>query len=198
MHAEFHGTGGPLNVADLELINPLTRAFLAGAKEIGLAENTGFQRRHAGWRRALRSHPKKPPAPQRGRRVFAAGSASPQSESRIPGSRSCACSIENGRAVGRRVSAERQNRRSPRASEVILAGGTINSPQLLLLSGIGPADQLARFGIPAVHDLPGVGANLQDHPDGFGRIPLHPAHQPGRRRDSRRTCCAIWSSKKAH
>jgi choline dehydrogenase len=48
-------------------------------------------------------------------------------------------------------------------AEVILSGGTINSPQLLLLSGIGPAEQLRAHGIPVRADLPGVGANLQDH-----------------------------------
>ena len=47
--------------------------------------------------------------------------------------------------------------------EVILAGGPINSPQLLKLSGIGPADELQALGIPVVADLPGVGENLQDH-----------------------------------
>ncbi|HSY59393.1 MAG TPA: GMC oxidoreductase, partial [Terriglobales bacterium] len=48
--------------------------------------------------------------------------------------------------------------------EVILAGGTINSPQLLMLSGVGPADELLRSGVRVVHELPGVGKNLQDHP----------------------------------
>ncbi len=48
--------------------------------------------------------------------------------------------------------------------EVILAGGTVNSPQLLMLSGIGPADELKAAGISTTHDLPGVGKNLQDHP----------------------------------
>ena len=49
--------------------------------------------------------------------------------------------------------------------EVILSAGVISSPHLLKLSGVGPADELASFGIPLVHDLPGVGENLQDHPD---------------------------------
>jgi choline dehydrogenase len=49
--------------------------------------------------------------------------------------------------------------------EVIVSGGAINSPQVLWLSGIGPADHLRKLGIPVVHDLPGVGANLHDHPD---------------------------------
>jgi len=47
--------------------------------------------------------------------------------------------------------------------QVILSGGAVNSPQLLMLSGVGPADELHRHKIPLVHDLPGVGRNLQDH-----------------------------------
>ena len=49
--------------------------------------------------------------------------------------------------------------------EIILAGGAVNSPQLLMLSGIGPADHLKSVGIRPLHDLPGVGGNLQDHLD---------------------------------
>jgi choline dehydrogenase-like flavoprotein len=49
--------------------------------------------------------------------------------------------------------------------EVVLSGGAVNSPRLLLLSGIGPADELRPLGIPVVHDLPGVGKNFQDHMD---------------------------------
>ena len=55
------------------------------------------------------------------------------------------------------------NRREARAREVILAGGAFNSPQLLLLAGIGPADELAKVGVAPRVDLPGVGKNLQDH-----------------------------------
>lgn len=71
--------------------------------------------------------------------------------------------LEGGRAVGvtyrrgGRVDEERVNR------EALLCGGAINSPQLLLLSGLGPADDLGALGIPVVADLPGVGKNLQDH-----------------------------------
>ena len=48
--------------------------------------------------------------------------------------------------------------------EVVLSGGAVNSPQLLMLSGIGPADHLREVGVDVVHDLPGVGGGLQDHP----------------------------------
>lgn len=73
--------------------------------------------------------------------------------------------LHEGRAVGVsfRQGGERRNVRC--RQEVILCGGAINSPQLLLLSGIGPADELRQLGIAPQVDLPGVGANLQDHAD---------------------------------
>ena len=62
-------------------------------------------------------------------------------------------------------------------SEIILSSGAIGSPQALLLSGVGPAKDLERLGIDVVHDLPGVGKNLQDHPDFiFGYTTDSPAH----------------------
>lgn len=72
--------------------------------------------------------------------------------------------IENRRAVG--VEFERQARRTiaTARSEIILCGGAFNSPMLLMLSGVGPADQLRDLGLDVVHDLPGVGRNLMDHP----------------------------------
>ncbi len=66
--------------------------------------------------------------------------------------------VERGRAVGVETTAG-----TFRAGEIVLCGGTINSPQLLMLSGIGPAEELAAHGIAPVIDLPGVGRNLQDH-----------------------------------
>ncbi|MGH8150627.1 MAG: GMC family oxidoreductase [Steroidobacteraceae bacterium] len=72
--------------------------------------------------------------------------------------------IENGRAVGVEYSKEGQLRQVRANREVVLAGGTYNSPQLLLLSGIGPADELRKLGISPALDLPGVGRNLSEHP----------------------------------
>jgi choline dehydrogenase-like flavoprotein len=71
--------------------------------------------------------------------------------------------IENGRAVGVEYARGRKRRTARAAQEVVLAAGAINSPQLLLLSGIGPAAELRALGISVTHDLPGVGKNLQDH-----------------------------------
>ncbi len=72
--------------------------------------------------------------------------------------------IEKGRAVGVEYRCNGELRRVRANAEVILAGGTYNSPQLLLLSGIGPADDLRKLDIPPALDLPGVGRNLSEHP----------------------------------
>jgi choline dehydrogenase len=75
--------------------------------------------------------------------------------------------VEDGRATGVEYEVGGEVR-TARAGETILSGGTYNSPQLLMLSGIGPAEPLAEMGVPVVHDLPGVGSNLAEHP----RVPL--------------------------
>lgn len=73
--------------------------------------------------------------------------------------------VENGRAVGVEFRQKNGIRRVHADREVILCAGVVNSPQILMLSGIGPADELAKFNIRSVQDLPGVGKNLQDHVD---------------------------------
>ena len=72
--------------------------------------------------------------------------------------------VQDRRAIGVEIEQTGQGRRERvLADEVILAGGAINTPQLLMLSGIGPADHLREHGILLVEDLPGVGEHLQDH-----------------------------------
>jgi choline dehydrogenase len=71
--------------------------------------------------------------------------------------------FEGTRAMGVEYEQNGQITQAFAEREVILAGGTFNSPQLLLLSGVGPANELGALGVPVVHDLPGVGKNLQDH-----------------------------------
>ena len=72
--------------------------------------------------------------------------------------------IDKGRATGVEYAQSGRVKQAQANREVILSGGTYNSPQLLLLSGVGPAAEIEQLGIRAVHDLPGVGRNLQDHP----------------------------------
>lgn len=76
--------------------------------------------------------------------------------------------LEGKRATGIAFTHEGQSKQALAGREVILSGGSYNSPQLLMLSGIGPAAQLMEHGIPVVHDLPGVGRNLSEHP----RVPV--------------------------
>ena len=161
--SQFHGTGGPLNVADLELVNPLTRAFIAGAKEIGLAENTDFNG-------ATQDGVGLYEVTQKKRQRHSAADAYLRPALHRPNlkvvsqAHATRVLVENGRAVGITFLRNGATEDARATKEVILAGGTLNSPQLLMLSGIGPADYLARLGVPTIHDLPGVGANLQDHP----------------------------------
>ncbi len=75
--------------------------------------------------------------------------------------------IEKGRAVGVEYLEGGQRKLVRAEREVIVSVGAIGSPHLLMLSGIGPASHLASVGVPVVHDLPGVGENLQDHMDMF-------------------------------
>ncbi len=75
--------------------------------------------------------------------------------------------IENGRAVGVEFSQNGTVRKAYAEREVVLSGGTYNSPQLLLLSGIGPADELKAVGIDPILDSPDVGRNLEEHPNAF-------------------------------
>jgi choline dehydrogenase len=77
------------------------------------------------------------------------------------------------RAVGVNYIHHGQSRQASAEREVILSGGTINSPHLLLLSGVGPGAQLRPLGIELVHELPGVGKNLQDHLGAFMRWEIH-------------------------
>ncbi|TRC79209.1 choline dehydrogenase [Mesorhizobium sp. WSM4310] len=73
--------------------------------------------------------------------------------------------LANGRAAGVEFSHNGTLRTAHAEREVVVSAGAVNSPQILLLSGIGPADELAEHGIKAIHNLPGVGKNLQDHVD---------------------------------
>jgi choline dehydrogenase len=160
--SEYHGVGGPLNVADLRYVNPLSRAFVESCTEAGIPTNDDFngaenegaglfqttQKKGARWS-TVRAYLQ--PALRRPNLTV-------RTEAQIT-----RVLIENGRAVGveykksGQLETERVNR------EVLVCGGAINSPQILMLSGIGPADHLRSMGIEVAADLPGVGENLQDH-----------------------------------
>lgn len=82
----------------------------------------------------------------------------------ITGALATRIELQNGRAVALHYRQGGQDHRLEAEREIVLSGGAYNSPQLLLLSGVGPADEMRELGIAVTHELPGVGRNLQDHP----------------------------------
>lgn len=161
---EFHGGDGPLGVSDLRHVNPLTRVFVEAGQQAGLDFNDDFngaRQEGVGLYQVTQRN---------GARCSAAvayldpAKARPNLTIRTHAQVN-RITFERGRANGVVCAIRGQGFHFEAAREVILSGGAINSPQLLMLSGIGPADALRRLGIDVLHDAPGVGANLQDHLD---------------------------------
>jgi len=160
--SEYHGTGGPLNVADLRSIHPMTRAFVEAGSEIGLTFNPDFngpEQLGVGYYQVNQRSGK--------RHSAAVAYLKPAMDRSNLTLRTDAyvtrLLFDKGRATGVTYARNGQPEEVSADKGVILCGGSINSPQLLLMSGIGPADHLRELQIPVVADLPGVGQNLQDH-----------------------------------
>jgi choline dehydrogenase len=156
------GGAGPLNVAQLRDLNPATEAFLRAAQEVGIPRNDDVNGSEQDGVNATQVTQK------RGRRWSAADAYLRPARKRRnltveTGALAQRVRFEGRRAIGVDYLVGDQTRRADATREVIVAGGAINSPQLLMLSGIGPADQLRAHQIPVVHELPGVGQHLLDH-----------------------------------
>jgi len=158
----YRGADGPLHVSTGACANPLFEAFIEAGVQAGYpftADMNGYQQEGFG---------PMDMTTRDGRRWSAARAYLDPARARPnlfvhTRALTTRIAVEGGRAVGV-VYRRRGSRHEVRAErEVILAGGAINSPQLLMLSGIGPAGALRRLDIPMVADLPGVGENLQDH-----------------------------------
>jgi len=159
---KYHGVGGPLPVSDLGHPDPLSAAFIDAAAETGLPVNPDFNgatQEGAGFFQTTT---------QRGRRASTAYSYLRPAKSR--GNLHVETSALAQRILfeGRRARAVEYRQggvlRTARArKEILVSGGAYNSPQLLQLSGVGPAELLKQHGIDVVLDAPGVGNDLQDH-----------------------------------
>ncbi|PWR22002.1 GMC family oxidoreductase [Zavarzinia compransoris] len=161
--SDAHGLGGPLNVQDYAEPNPLTEIFFAAGEEAGLPRSPDFNDGDhllglGPYQRTCKDNRRWSTA-----RAFLAPAQARPNLTVITRAQATRVLIEGGRATGVEVARGRRRETIRASREVLLAGGAINSPQLLLLSGIGPADDLRRHGIAVAHDLPGVGRNLQDH-----------------------------------
>jgi choline dehydrogenase len=162
---EFRGGDGPLGVSfapSAEHMSPVGKAILDAASLAGHpynmdyngADQTGFAHVNLSISKGLR---------QSTASTYLAHAIHRPNLSVITGALVTRLIIRGGRAVGVEYTTRQGLQCVETEGEVILAGGAINSPQLLQLSGIGPAELLQQHGVPVMADRPGVGANLQDH-----------------------------------
>jgi choline dehydrogenase len=161
--SRFHGTGGELDVRKPEENNRLAHALIGAAVQAGHQRNDDFNGER-----------------QDGFGIF---DLNQRGGVRLSSSRAFLHSVlgrsnlrvfadtlverinfKGTQAVGVTIRHKGEKRMLPASREIVVAAGTVNSPQLLMLSGIGPAEMLRRHSIRVKEDLPGVGANLQDHP----------------------------------
>jgi choline dehydrogenase len=158
-----HGVGGPLRVEDLRTVNPMSHAFVAACNELGIPKNDDFnsgvqdgaglyQVTQRGGRRWSAANAYLFPALGRANLVVRRGVLA----TRVVVEKSRAHAVEYVEGGRKKAATARR--------EIVVAGGAFGSPQLLQLSGIGPADELATLGIDVITKLDGVGQNLQDHP----------------------------------
>ncbi|MQA84661.1 MAG: choline dehydrogenase [Streptosporangiales bacterium] len=161
--SRYHSVGGPLRVGDLRYRHRLSRMFVEAAAAYGLRRNPDFngaQQDGVGFYQVTQ---------HKGRRWSAVDAylrpamARPNLTVRTD-ALATKVIVEKGRAIGVRYVHHGEEHQALAQAEVILCGGAVNSPQLLLLSGIGPAEHLRGHGIDVVVDQPRVGLNLQDHP----------------------------------
>jgi len=159
---DFHAAGGPLNVSDVTTTHPVSDAVMDACEQAGIPKvadvNAADQEGATYYQLTVKN----------GQRCSAAvaylhpamGRPNLRVETNALASRVL---FEGKRAVGVEFTQNGVKRTARAKAEVILSGGAVNSPQLLQLSGVGPGELLREHGVPVVHDLPGVGENLQDH-----------------------------------
>jgi choline dehydrogenase len=159
---DYHGTGGPLSVSDWRHADPLSEAFVKAAVETGIPFNPDFNgvaQEGAGVFQTTTRRGRRASSafcylrPAKGRNNLSVETSALAQRIIFDGRRACAVEYrQNGTLLRARA-----------RKEVLLSSGAYNSPQLLQLSGVGPAELLKRHGIDLVLDAPGVGNDLQDH-----------------------------------
>lgn len=160
---DYHGTGGPLKVSEPRFRHPISAAFVRAAQQVGLAYShdfNGVRQDGVGFYQTTTTNAR------RGSTAVTYLKAVRRSPLLDISTESIATKIilENGAAAGLAYRRRDGSIFEARAKEeVILCAGALATPKILMLSGIGPGEMLARHGIPVVRELPGVGENFQDH-----------------------------------
>ncbi len=166
---DLHGGNGPLRVANQRSPRPITYAFVDACAENQIRRNDDFngpEQEGAGLYQVTQFWG----GDKNGERCSAAAAYLHPVMNRpnlavITRAQATGIVFDGKRATGVRYHRKGRDETAEARREVILCGGTFGSPQLLLLSGVGPADELKQHGIGVVHELPGIGKNLQDHLD---------------------------------
>jgi choline dehydrogenase-like flavoprotein len=169
----LHGQGGPLNVMDLRSPNPFLPAFMEAGQQAGYAHNADFngpeqegvgayQVTHKNGERWSAAKGYLTPHLGRPNLTVITSALTTRVLVETVNGQPCAVGMEYRPNGGRGAP---QTLRLKPGGAVVLSAGAFGSPQLLMLSGIGPAEHLRELGIDVLHDLPGVGDNLHDHPD---------------------------------
>lgn len=162
---EHHGQGGPLNVASLRSMNPFQEIYLEAARQAGfqvIRDFNGADQEGVGIHQVTQKSGERWNA---ARAYLTPHLASRTNLQVITGARARRILFAGKRASGVEFRQGGEIHTFQARRELILSAGALQSPQLLMLSGIGAGAELQKFGIPVIHDLPGVGKNLQDHPD---------------------------------
>ncbi len=159
---EYHGSGGPLRVSNQPYEWEIAKALLQACREAGIPYNPDFngaQQEGCGYYQTT----------TRDKRRWSTAAAYLRTARKRPNltirthAHTTRLLFQGSQVTGVEFRTRRGLEVAQAGREVIVSGGAYGSPQLLLLSGIGPAQHLTEMGVPVLHDLPGVGANLQDH-----------------------------------
>lgn len=178
--SDFHGTGGELSVSEVRYQNPLSRTYLDACGEAGFKLNDDFNN----WSRAQEGAGRYQVMERNGRRCSTATGFLKPAIKRKNLSVATKATVEkinfndakHATGVNVKIGDDSHTINLKAGGEVLLTGGAINSPQLLLLSGIGPKEHLQKHGINTVVDSPAVGSNLQDHPASVVSYAVKPEH----------------------
>ena len=163
-NADYHGKNGPLNVMDLCSPNKFGPIFVEAGKQAGHPESLDFngaEQHGVGMFQVTHKHGERYSAAK----AYLTPNLGRQNLTVFTSAHTTRVLLEGKRAVGVEFKQNGEIKQLQAKREVLLCAGAFQSPQILMLSGIGPAAELQKHGIPLVHDLPGVGENLHDHID---------------------------------
>ena len=158
---DFHGVGGPLHVSN-PVRSPLGDAMVAASIEAGIPANPDFngaRQEGVGYYQTTTTNRRR----WSSARAYLGPARRRENLTVATNAHATRILFEGGRAVGVEYHTPGGRKTARVRGEIIVSGGVYGSPQLLQLSGLGPADLLGEFGIPVVRDMPGVGKNLHDH-----------------------------------